>query len=167
MRNDSDKLASLLLKVAGVLWVIWGVVHLFAGVMTVTLDTSAAVAGIADAVDAATLKLDYPAAAGAIIRQHGFNLGWIGISTIVGGVWVWRGSAVAIFVSALVGGLADVGYFIFIDLGGYNHFAPGTVMTLVSGSAVALSFYVYFRQRAGTATAFGSTASASKESQPR
>lgn len=150
MESDSNRLDSPLLKVAGVLWVIWGAVHVLAGVMTVTLDTSGAVAGIADAVDAASLQRDYPAAAGAIIRQHGFNLGWIGISTIVGGVYVWRGSPVAIFVSALVGGLADVGYFIFIDLAGHSRFFPGTVMTLISAVAVVLSFVVYFRQRNAT-----------------
>lgn len=141
------RLDSPLLKVAGVLWVIWGVVHLFAGVMTVSLGTSEAVAGIADGVDPATLHMAYPAAAGAIVKQHGFNLGWIGITTMVGGVFVWRGSPVAIFVSALVGGLADVGYFLFIDLGGHNNFAPGTVMTLISGAAVLLSFYVFFQNR--------------------
>ena len=88
----------------------------------------------------------YPAAAGAIIKQHGFNLGWIGLTTIVGGVFVWRGSASAIFISALVGGLADLGYFIFIDLGGYNRFMPGTVMTLISAAAIGLSFFAYRRR---------------------
>lgn len=159
MPIDSDRLNSPLLKLAGVLWVIWGIVHVFAGVMTMALDTSGAVAGIADGVDPATLQLDYPAAAGAIVNQHGFNLAWIGLTTIVGGVWVWRGSMVAIFVSAWVGGLADVGYFIFIDLGGHNHFVPGTVMTLVSGAAVALSFSVYFRQRGASPPASEMTGS--------
>lgn len=145
MNAPAQRLDSPLLKVAGVLWVIWGLVHVFAGVMTMALDTGAAVAGIADAVDPKTLQMGYPDAVGAIVNQHGFNLAWIGLTTIVGGVFVWRGSKVAIFVSALVGGLADVGYFVFIDLGGYARFVPGTVMTLVSATAVVLSAYVYFR----------------------
>lgn len=150
MANRGDaRLDSPLLKAAGVLWVIWGAVHVLAGVMTVSLGTSDAIAGIADGLDPATLRMAYPAAAGAIINQHGFNLGWIGLTTIVGGVFVWRGSPVAIFVSALVGGLADVGYFVFIDLGGHNRFVPGTVMTLVSAAAVLLSFFVYFRAPRG------------------
>lgn len=144
---QSIKLRHPLLRVAGALWVIWGLVHLLAGVMTVSLETHAAVAGIADGVDAATLRVAYPDAAGAIIKQHGFNLGWIGLTTIVGGVYVWRGSIAAIFVCAWVGGLADVGYLLFIDLGGHNNFMPGTVMTLVSGTAVALSLFVYGRAR--------------------
>ncbi len=143
---SSAKIHDPLLKVAAVLWVIWGLVHLLAGVLTVSMTTPEAVAGIADGVDAASLQMAYPAAVGAIIKQHGFNLGWIGLTTIVGGVFIWRGSATAIFVSALVGGLADVGYFIFIDLGGHNRFVPGTVMTLISAAAIGLSVFAYLRR---------------------
>ena len=144
---QGPKINDPLLKVAGVLWVIWGVVHLLAGVLTVSLQTQEAVAGIADGVDAATLSLAYPPAVGAIIQQHGFNLAWIGLTTMASGVFIWRGSPTAIFAAALVGGLADVGYFLFIDLGGHNKFAPGTVMTIISATAIALSFFVYFRRR--------------------
>jgi len=41
--------------------------------------------------------------------------------------------------TAAVGGLTDLGYFLFMDLGGYTHFVPGTVMTLVSGTAIILT----------------------------
>ncbi|MEL6309764.1 MAG: hypothetical protein AAFQ52_16600, partial [Chloroflexota bacterium] len=50
----------------------------------------------------------------------------------------------AIFITAMVGGLADIRYFIFIDLGGYANFVPGTVMTIVSASAIVLSLIAYF-----------------------
>ncbi len=143
----SAKINDPLLKVAAVLWVIWGLVHVLAGVLTVSMPTPDAIVGIADAVDPASVQMAYPAAAGAVIKQHGFNLGWIGLTTIVAGVFVWRGSATAIFVSALVGGLADVGYFIFIDLGGFNRFVPGTVMTFISAAAIGLSFFAYRRHR--------------------
>ena len=143
---SSAKINDPLLKVAAVLWVIWGLVHVLAGVMTVSLPTPEAVAGIADAVEPASVQMAYPAAAGAIIKRHGFHLGGVGLATSVGGVFVWRGSASAIFISALVGGLADLGYFIFIDLGGYNRFMPGTVMTLISAAAIGLSFFAYRRR---------------------
>ncbi|MEM9907454.1 MAG: hypothetical protein AAF921_20780 [Cyanobacteria bacterium P01_D01_bin.44] len=135
-----------LLKISAILWVIWGVVHALAGILTISGDTASAVSGIADGVDPALLAMDYPNAAGAIINQHGFNLLWGGIVTIIGGVFIWRKSVAAIFVSALVGGLLDVGYFIFIDLGGYNKFVPGTVMTIISALAITLSFYAYFQR---------------------
>ena len=137
----------MLLKISAILWVIWGLVHAFAGIMTISGDTAIATAGIADAVDPTTLEMDYPDAVGAIINQHGFNLLWAGVVTIIGGIFIWRKSVAAIFVTALVGGLMDLGYLIFIDFGGYNKFVPGTVMTIISATAIVLSFYAYFQRK--------------------
>jgi len=134
----------LALKIAAILWIIWGLVHMFAGVMTISQDTTGAVAAIADAVDPAALANDYHAAVGALINQHGFNLLWIGAFTVVGGIYIWRQSATAILMTAIVGWVTDLGYFLFMDLGGFVHFVPGTVMTIVSTAAVALSLWAYF-----------------------
>ncbi|MBE9101870.1 hypothetical protein IQ267_20730 [filamentous cyanobacterium LEGE 07170] len=147
MTNSTRRTIPMLLKISAILWVIWGLVHAFAGIMTISGDTAAATADIADAVDPASLAMDYPDAVGAIINQHGFNLLWAGVVTIIGGIFIWRKSVVAIFITALVGGLLDLGYFIFIDLGGYNNFVPGTVMTIISTAAIVLSFYAYFRRK--------------------
>lgn len=138
---------SVLLKIASVLWIIWGLVHVLAGVMTVSRDTPDAVAGIADAVDPQTLRMDYPEAAGAVVNQHGFNLLWIGAVTTICGVLVWRQHAWAIALAALIAGLADIGYFLFMDLGGHVHFVPGTLMTLICATAVGLSVIWWWRQR--------------------
>ena len=128
------KQTNALLKISAVLWVVWGLVHILAGVMTMkgvlTNDITAAVAGIADAVDSNTLQLEYPKATGAIIGQHGFNLLWIGVTTLISGFFVWKGNKNALFLAAITGGLADLGYFLFLDLGGHVNFVPGTVMTL-------------------------------------
>jgi len=136
-------------KISSVLWIIWGLVHIFAGIMTMkgilTDDISASISGIADKVDPATLQMDYPKAAGAIIGQHGFNLFWIGLITFICAFYIWKGNKNAIFLAAITGGLADLGYFLFLDLGGYVHFMPGTVMTLFSSLAIILSFYAYFK----------------------
>ncbi|MEM9919397.1 MAG: hypothetical protein AAF990_14940 [Bacteroidota bacterium] len=142
---------SIFFKIAAVLWIIWGLVHVLAGVMTMkgilTEDIASSVAGIADAVDPSTLQMNYPKAAGAILGQHGFNLFWIGVVTFFSAFFVWRGNRNAIFLAALTGGLADLGYFLFMDLGGYVNFMPGTVMTIVSASAILLSFYAHFANR--------------------
>ena len=47
--------------------------------------------------------------------------------------------------SSRLGMICDlcIGYFVFLDLGGFVNFVPGTVMTLISGSAVILSAIVY------------------------
>jgi len=138
-----------LLKISAVLWVIWGLVHILAGVMTMkgilTNDITSSVTGIADAVNPESLKMDYPKAVGAIIGQHGYNLLWIGLVTLISAFFVWKGNKNAIFLAAITGGLADLGYFLFMDLGGYVNFMPGTVMTIVSSFAIILSLYAYFK----------------------
>ena len=139
----SQSTTTLLLKIIAGLWVIWGLVHILAGVMTVALDTGSAVGGIADGVDLAELTGAYHAAVGAVINQHGFNLAWIGAFTVLGAIYIWRGSVTAMFFTAVVGGLADVGYFVFMDLGGFVNFVPGTVMTLISATAIILSLVAY------------------------
>ncbi|MGX9357467.1 hypothetical protein ACS3SW_20490 [Roseobacteraceae bacterium S113] len=143
----SDTTARLL-KISAVLWVIWGLVHMFAGIMTIAQDAGGAVAGIADKVDPALLVGEYHPAVGAVLNQHGFNLLWIGAFTVVGGVMIWRASVTAIFMTAIVGWVTDVGYFIFMDLGGFVNFVPGTVMTIISSAAVVLSLIAYFKGRA-------------------
>lgn len=135
------------LKIAAVLWVIWGLVHTLAGVMTIIQAPSEGFAAIADAVDPALLVGDYHPAVGGVLNQHGFNLLWIGLATIVGAVFIWRGTMTAIWVTAMVGGLADVGYFLFVDLPGYVNFFPGTVMTLISATAIVVSFWVWLPNR--------------------
>ena len=142
---------AILFKISSVLWIIWGLVHIFAGAITmagvISGDISQSIIGIADAVEPETIRMDYPDAAGAVIAQHGFNLFWIDITTFIAAFFVWKGNKNAIFLAALTGGLADLGYFIFLDLGGFVHFVPGTIMTIISASAIALSFYAFFQNR--------------------
>ncbi len=145
--NSLDSATNTLLKIICVLWVIWGLVHVLAGVMTVSRDTPQAVAGIADAVAAETLDVTYPDASGAIINQHGFNLLWIGAVTTICAFFVWSGSKPAMLLAMLVAGLADIGYFLFMDLGSHVNFVPGTVMTLICLAAVVMSLVVFTRPR--------------------
>jgi hypothetical protein len=137
-----------ILKVIGILWIIWGLVHAFAGIMTIVGETSDAIAAIADAVDPVLLTGPYHEAVGAVVNQHGFNLLWIGLTTTVCASFIWRGNLTAIFIAGLTGGLADIGYFLFLDLGGFVHFVPGTVMTLISSLAILLSIWVWRQSQA-------------------
>ena len=136
-------------KLSAALWILWGLVHILAGVMTIkgilTGEISASVAGIADAVAPGLLQIDYPKAVGAVIGQHGFNLLWVGLVTFISAFFVWKGNKNAIFLAAITGGLTDIGYFLFMDLGGYVNFVPGTVMTIICGFAILTSFYAYVK----------------------
>ncbi|MEM0969708.1 MAG: hypothetical protein AAGJ31_10185 [Verrucomicrobiota bacterium] len=140
-------MAKLALRIAAVLWVIWGLVHTLAGVLILSGDTTSGFQAIADAVPPETLVMDYPAAVGGVLRQHAWNLAWFGLTTLVGSVFVWKGSWTGIWVTALVGGLADLGYFFFVDLAGFAKFVPGTIMTIVSALAIILSFGVKLAAR--------------------
>ncbi|WP_424969638.1 hypothetical protein [Dinoroseobacter sp. S76] len=132
-------------KIIAILWVIWGLVHTLAGVIVLSSDASGGFQAIADAVAPELLQAEYHPAAAGILNQHGWNLGWFGVATCIGGVLIWRGNRTALWVTAMVGGLADLGYFFFLDLPGFVHFFPGTVMTLVSGSAILLSLLQWRR----------------------
>ena len=126
-----------------VLWMIWGAVHVFAGIATMARPAGEAVAGIADKEDADAIEaLVYASATGAILNQHGFNLFWIGLGTLVCAPFCWRQSRLALWIAALLGGPTDMGYFIFLDIGGFVNFFPGTIMTIFSYGAIFLSLYV-------------------------
>ena len=135
------------LKAAAVLWIIWGLVHTLAGVMVLAADASGGFQAIADAIEPDALQADYHEAVGGILNQHGWNLGWFGIATIIGAVLIWRQNMTAIWVTGMIGGLADIGYLLFVDFPGYVNFFPGTLMTFISGSAVVLSFWVWLSNR--------------------
>ena len=94
------KNTSLLLKIAAILWIIWGAVHMFAGAITMYFINSGqianAIGGIADAVDPTSLQMSYPAASGAILGQHGFNLFWVGLVTLICSVFIWKNNKNAI-----------------------------------------------------------------------
>lgn len=142
-----NKNATWTLKVAAVLWLFWGFIHALAGVMTIIGDTTTGFQAISDGVNPELLKNDYHAAVGAVLNQHGWNLLWGGVVTMIGGILIWRANLTAIWVTAMIGGLLDVGYFVFIDLGGFNHFVPGTVMTIISATAILLSSWYYLQAK--------------------
>ncbi|MEM6890015.1 MAG: hypothetical protein AAF636_18035 [Pseudomonadota bacterium] len=142
--TDAQKVT---LKVAAILWIIWGLVHTFAGVMVLVSDATGGFQAIADAVDPAALDADYHAAFRGVLNQHGWNLGWFGVATIIGAVFIWRQNITAIWVTGMIGGLADLGYLLFMDFPGYVNFVPGTIMTFISAIAIILSFWVWFSNK--------------------
>ena len=117
--------------------------HLLAGIVTLQKifagQNAEALHGILSKVELSTLQLDYPDSVMALFCQHGQNLAWFGAVTLICAAWVWRGSRPAIYLAALVGGMADLAYFLFIDLGGYS-LPPGPQMTYICAAAIVLGF---------------------------
>ena len=148
MARLSSKATGNLLKVSATLWAVWGLVHLCVGMLIMWQagvgQLADAIHGITPAVDIETLRIAYPASVGAIIQQHGWNLCWFGVVTLVGSVYVWKQNISAIFATAIVGGLADIGYFVFVDFAGLA-LPPGPQMTYICGAAIVLSLYAFFQ----------------------
>ncbi|MGF1740081.1 hypothetical protein L4C34_03175 [Vibrio profundum] len=138
---------STLLKASSVLWLIWGVFHLMIGVGMIYLlslgNEALSLSFVAKDPLTSDMIREYAPIVTASLKQHSWNLGWFGVVAIIGSVGVWRKSASAIFVTALVAGLGDMGYFIFVDMA---DLAPpaGTLMTVFSSLAIIFSFYAYF-----------------------
>lgn len=151
----SERTTGVLLILAAVLWIVWGLVHALAGGLVILGDAASGFQAIADAVPSEELAADYHPAVGAVLNQHAWNLLWGGIVTIIGAVFIWRRNKTAIWVTAMVGGLLDVGYFVFLDLGGFVKFLPGTLMTIVSATAIVSSFAVLFGGRTEQASGAG------------
>ena len=124
------------LRVAAILWLLWGLVHVLAGVMVLMNDATGGLQAVADGVNPAALAADYHGAVEGVLNQHGWNLGWFGVATIIGAAMIWRQNRTAIWVTSMVGGLADIGYLLFLDFAGYVNFVPGTVMTFISGAVL-------------------------------
>ena len=159
---------SICLKLASVLWIIWGLARVFSGLEVTTLDTAGGLQAFADSVSPELLAMmEKHAAVGGMMSQDGWNLGLSGIVAIIAGVFMWRGSTavwIAMLTALLAGGAAtqvkhcrtefneatggptaesmcfqgDIGYFLFLDLGDYANFTP-TVMILIAVAAIVLS----------------------------
>lgn len=78
------------IKTAAILWVNWALVQCLAGVIVLSADAGGGVAAIADAVDPAQLDATYHQAVGGILNQHGWNLLWFGLVTLIGAGLIWR-----------------------------------------------------------------------------
>ena len=115
--------------------------------VVISSDPAGGFGAILDAMVPASFEIAWPEGVGGVLKQHGWNLLWGGVVTILCGVLIWRRNMTAIWVAAMIGGLLDLGYFMFVDLGGYVHFFPGTLMTIFSASAILLSGWVWLANR--------------------
>lgn len=156
MLSMDDKRSVLLLRSSAVLWTIWGVFHLFIGIyLLLVLRGEHPVGQLADIPTVLDFSFMGTPARFVVVpslEQHMYNLAWLGAAVTIGSVYVWRRNRHAIFFNAILGGSADLGYFLFVDLPGYAD-PPGPQMTYICAAAIVLSFYVYFSRDKSSAAA--------------
>ncbi len=156
----NESRTALLLRTSAVLWWIWGLFHLFIGVALLVFlrgeHPVGQLAVIPGLLDLSFMGTPLRFAPVATLEQYSANLAWIGAVVTVGGVYVWRGSKNAIFFCALIAGLSDLAYFMFIDLAGYAD-PPGPQMTYICATAIALSLFAYFKGVAPSKTSLTGT----------
>lgn len=136
------------LKVASGLWFLWGVFHIAVGVAFVAFLVNEHPTGelspVPETVEVDFFGSDSMFASIAFMKQNGFNLAWIGGLVTIASVFVWRRSSrSAVATCVVLGGLADLGYFVFVDLAGFAD-PPGPQMTYIMAIAIALAGYAYF-----------------------
>ncbi|MGB0876055.1 MAG: hypothetical protein ACPGVY_13625 [Mycobacterium sp.] len=140
-------LALIALRVAAVLWFVWGVFHVIVGITVIQLlageHPEGALSSVPAVVDVEFFGTDSTFAIIASLQQNGFNLAWFGLIVTIASVFVWRVCKLAVVTSIVVGGLADLGYFLYVDLPGYAE-PPGPQMTYIMVAAIGLSVYAYF-----------------------
>lgn len=124
-------------RVAGVLWAMWGLLHLLAGLSVVTTFSSE-VAGVPESVMLRVMGDEIPFHVRRTLAEHSFNNAWFGLVVAVGSVLVWKGSRLGVFLCTIVGGLAHLGFTIFLVVPGYSN-AVGVTMTLIAAGALSLS----------------------------
>ena len=138
---------AIALRTASVLWIIWGVFHIVAGIATIAILEGQHPVGelstVPEVVTVNFLGTDAPFAIIGALKQHGYNLAWFGLLVTVGAGFAWRGIPLGVATAVVIGGLADLGYFLFVDLPGYAE-PPGPQMTWIMAAAIALAAYAYF-----------------------
>lgn len=136
----------ILFRAAGVLWAMWGLLHLVAGVGVLSTFASE-VTGVPESVTLTLMGGEMPFQVRRTLAEHNFNNTWFGLVVTAGSVQVWRGRRLGALLCAIVGGLAQLGFTIFIVVPGYGN-AVGVAMTFVAVSALVLSCSAYFLSNA-------------------
>ncbi|MEM6581850.1 MAG: hypothetical protein AAF699_11280 [Pseudomonadota bacterium] len=134
-------LQKLLLKASAALWLVWGLLHLAHGLVVAFHDLSAAGQSIANAAATPTMSDDQYLALTGLFQQHGWNRIVFGMAAIVGAFYLWNGNRTAIWITAVFGGLTELGFFFLNTIPGYDNFVPSYTMLVVAAAAIILSVW--------------------------
>jgi len=127
---------AFLFRATAVLWALWGLLH-FAFAFPFVWALHQGVEGLPASVLMDMAGQEAPLHVTQALMEHGFNNAWFGLVVSVGSLFVWRGRQDAVVLCSLVGGLAHLGFTLFVVLPGYAD-AIGVTMTGVVAAALSL-----------------------------
>ena len=117
-------------KIGAVFYVLWGVLHMWAGaIMLIRLgsDGGAAVLEVVGTgVPPEELPQEVSSVTAGLLGQHAWNLLWLGIfGAVVGAMLNWKNSRAGYWANLVVISATDVGFIVAILLPGYIRFLDG------------------------------------------
>ena len=134
-------------RIGAVAYVLWGLLHLFAGlalVLAAQTDINGFLAGMATAAPPEAIpNLAEGTVVSGVGAFHSFNLAWVGAFVAFVAVGLnWRNSTTGFWINLAVVGFVDLGLIVFLQLPGYMAWAdgiPGPVLYLVAVVFTALA----------------------------
>ncbi len=126
--------SNIFFKTASILWGLWGFVHLFAGFSMLSV-LSEGIESLPESVLVKMMGNDMPLHIVPTLMEHNFNNTWFGLVILTGSFFVWKANRTAVLLCSIVGGLAQLGFTIFIVFPGYSEL-PGVIMSFVVVTAI-------------------------------
>lgn len=141
--------STALLRLSAALWGAWGLFH-FVAAIPLLLALREGVEGIPHRVAMAMGGADMDFFVGPTLMEHAYNNAWFGLVVTAGSVGAWKGRTDAALLCAIVGGMAHLGFTIFLVVPGHADLL-GVALTGVAAFGV-LSGLAGVRLAAGAAS---------------
>jgi hypothetical protein len=131
-------------RTASIFWGIWGLVHLFAGFAILSV-LAGGIESLPKFVPVKMMGSDMPLHIVPTLMEHNFNNTWFGLVVLIGSFFVWKANRKAVFFCSIVGGLAQLGFALFMVFPGHSA-PPGVIMNFVVGAAIVLGIIANVRK---------------------
>jgi len=128
---ENNMSSKIIFRTTSLLWGLWGVVHLLGG-LTMLFTLKGGIESIPESVDVKNLP---PLHIVPTLMEHNFNNTWFGLVILIGSFFVWKANRNAVLFCSVVGGLAHLGFAIFIVFPGHGDMV-GVVLSFVVLAAI-------------------------------
>ena len=128
---ENNMSSKIIFRTTSLLWGLWGVVHLLGGLMML-FALKGGLESVPESVDVKNLP---PLHIVPTLMEHNFNNTWFGLVILIGSFFVWKANRNAVLFCSVVGGLAHLGFAIFIVFPGHGDIV-GVVLSFVVLAAI-------------------------------